>query len=497
MTTAVNIEPASRPSVEESADVLPAATLTSVPATAMPVGLLPTATPWPSTEAKMEAEKPTSTLPPPTATPTLESTATPTPAPTATPAALKAEVVARGLNVRSGPGTDYPKLGHLKAGQEVEVIGQDPATGWLQIVYSEAASGKGWISGKAAYVRLEGSLEAVPVVAVSEPPPPSPSPSPSPPPSSSPSAAAGGKLNGKLVFQTSSGGDIYSINADGTGLRRLTAGLDPTWSPDGGQVAFARWTFPYGLYVVNADGSGERHLFGAPQVKAPDWSPDGTRIVFTYQHEGHLEDREKCIKRSVPGSPEAIRYCFEIPADPWWKLGVVRLGDGYFYELHSHNFSYSPTWSPDGTRIAYASDKGLALTWEGATSEVTRDPNVGALSQKWTLDRSPAWSPDGTRLAFQYWSHDHYEIMVMNADGSGRTLLTESPALTDPALNSVSPAWSPDGQHIVYLTDARGRWELFVMNAAGSDQRPVLEEALNDLTFEYHNVDERVVDWGP
>ncbi len=504
MTTAVSIESAPESiRMEESASASPVSTPTSVPATVMSVELRPTATPWPSVEAKVKAEEPTSTLPPPTVAPTLAPpTATPTSAPTATPtptpATLKAVVVARGLNVRSGPSTDYPKLGHLKAGQEVEVVGRDPASGWLQIVYPEAASGTAWISGKEAYVRLQGSLETVPIVAVSDSPPSSAPSSPSPSPSPSPPVAdEGGTLSGKLVFQTASGGDIYVIDADGAGLRRLTRGLDPAWAPDGSQVAFARWDFPYGLYVIDADGRGERQVFGAPQLKAPDWSPDGTRIVFTYQHEGHLEDREKCLTRSVPGSSASVRYCFEIPADPWWKLGLVRLEDGYFHELYSHNFSYSPTWSPDGRRIAYASDKGLALTWEGATSEVTRDPNVGALSQKWTLDRSPDWSPDGTRLVFQYWSHDHYEIMVMNADGSGRTLLTKSQSLADPPLNSVAPAWSPDGQHIVYLTDARGRWELFVMKADGSEPRPMFEEALRDLTFEYHNVDEQVVDWGP
>ncbi len=411
----------------------------------------------------------------------------PTPIPTPTAVALKAEVVVWGLNVRSGPGIDYSKLGHLKYGQEVEVLGRDPATGWLQIAYPEAASGTGWISGKETYVRLKDSSETAPIVAVSDPPPTP----------SSALAGDGDNLGGKLVFQTSSGGDIYVINADGTGLRRLTDGLDPTWSPDGSQVAFARWSFPYGLYVINADGTEERQVLGAAQVKAPDWSPDGTSIAFTYQHGGHPYNWEKCRQFTPPGASEPVYRCREMPADPWWKLGVVYLEDDRLHELYCHDFSYSPTWSPDGTRIAYASDQGLALTWEDATSAVSRDPNTGALSLNRTLDRSPEWSPDGTRLVFQFWSHDHYEIMVMNADGSGRTLLTKSPVLADAPISSVSPAWSPDGQHVVYLTDPQGKWELFVMNADGGEQRPMFEGVLDDLTFEYHNVDEQVVDWGP
>ncbi len=504
MTAAVSIGSASEPTMEESITKSPMVSPTGVPATEVPVGLFPTATPWPSTETEPEMEaEPTSTLPPPTATSTPTPIATPasllTAAPTPTTVVLKAEVVAQGLNVRSGPGTDYSKLGHLKYGQEVEVIGRDPATGWLQIAYPEAASGTGWISGKETYVRLKGSLETAPIVSASGP---TPTPavlasSPTPTPLASSSAGDGDELSGKLVFQTASGGGIYSIDADGTGLRRLAQGLDPTWSPDGDRVAFARWDFPYGLYVVHADGTGERQIFGAPQIKAPDWSPDGTRLVFTYQHEGNPQSREECLKNSIPGEPDSVRDCFEMSADPWWKLGVVRLGDGSFSELYSHDFSYSPTWSPDGTRIAYASDEGLALTWEDTAPAVSQNPNAESLSQQGTLDRSPAWSPDGMRFAFQHWSDDHYEIMVMNADGAGRTPLTESPAKAAVPVNSVSPAWSPDGQRIVYLTDVRGRWELFVMNADGSGQRPLFEGTLDDLTFEYQNLDERVVDWGP
>ncbi len=51
-----------------------------------------------------------------------------------------------------------------------------------------------------------------------------------------------GDLSGKLVFMTGSGGELYVINVDGSGLRRLTGGIiDPVLSPNGQQVAFTRW----------------------------------------------------------------------------------------------------------------------------------------------------------------------------------------------------------------------------------------------------------------
>ncbi len=158
MTAAVSVEPASGLAAEESASASPVSTPTRVPATATPVELRPTATPWP-------VVTPTSTATP---TPTPTSTATAPPSPTR--AALIAQVISPGLNVRSGPGLDYPTLGYLESGQEVEVVGRDPATGWLQIVYPEAENGTAWLSGHEAYVQLQGSLEAAPIVTVSPTP---------------------------------------------------------------------------------------------------------------------------------------------------------------------------------------------------------------------------------------------------------------------------------------------------------------------------------------
>jgi TolB protein len=91
--------------------------------------------------------------------------------------------------------------------------------------------------------------------------------------------------NGRKIALTS--GDIYVIDADGSGRRLLTRdGTFPAWSPDGQRIAFirnrTRWSKNVAIWVVNADGSGEHRLRSdSEEGGGLSWSPDGTRIAFT------------------------------------------------------------------------------------------------------------------------------------------------------------------------------------------------------------------------
>ena len=102
---------------------------------------------------------------------TPESTTTPsdTPSPTTPPSRPQAEIVISSLNMREGPGTDYAIAGAASAGDTFEIIGIDPATGWLQV--ADARGDACWISGNSKYVRVVGTLDDVPAVQAVPPTP--------------------------------------------------------------------------------------------------------------------------------------------------------------------------------------------------------------------------------------------------------------------------------------------------------------------------------------
>ncbi len=300
------------------------------------------------------------------------------------------------------------------------------------------------------------------------------------------------ELDARFVFQVATGGDIYTVNADGSNLTRLTTGMDPSWSPDGSQITFVRWTTPWGIYIINAGGSNESLLFSSNVARAPVWSPDGSQIAFHFETEGWTAP----VKADIPGLGYKVIRPPQLQTE--WHLGVVDVADGYLRQPHNDRFSFSPSWSPDGEWIVYdgGDDGELPTNHHGLCMTTVEGPNNSVLTEN-ANDHFPVWSPDGTRIAFMHWQHDHWEIYIMNADGSGRWALTSSSAYVEPRPNNVAPAWSPDGEQIVFLSDRDGKWESYVMNADGSDQRQILGNVTDQLDIQYNGSYERVISWGP
>jgi Tol biopolymer transport system component len=120
--------------------------------------------------------------------------------------------------------------------------------------------------------------------------------------------------------------------------------------------------------------------------------------------------------------------------------------------------------------------------------------------------RGPVFSPDGGKIAVTFNQNDHWEVHVMNADGTGEARLTETPqsVLINQLLqdqdakswNNAAPAWSPDGSMIAFISDRNGAYEIWVMNADGSNQHIlVAASALGGSGIQYYGMDERVISW--
>jgi TolB protein len=131
-----------------------------------------------------------------------------------------------------------------------------------------------------------------------------------------------------------------------------------------------------------------------------------------------------------------------------------------------------PSWSPDGTKIAYHSDLGgdwdiMTVRPDGTgTTNVSRDPT--------TPEIYPAWSPDGTRIAFTSVRGEDSEIFVMDKDGDNDRQLTHN------SFADELPDWSPDGRWIAFNSNRDGDNEIYSMTPAGRNQRPLTRSPSND-----------------
>ncbi len=293
-------------------------------------------------------------------------------------------------------------------------------------------------------------------------------------------ALQGKPLQGRLAFQEASGGNIYLINADGTGLRLLTNGMDPALSPDGASLAFVRWDKDKGIYLMGLDGGEPRMIWGEEHPRGPAWSPDGSRIAYTSKYLAWIPP----VGFNIPGY--GFLEIFPGRDEDRWNLHIIDLSDGRTFDPRFDRHGFSPSWGSDGETIVYDGDRGLRL--------VTGDEEPRSLTDD-IWDSSPVWSPDGSRIAYMYKQHDHWEIYTVRPDGSDWRRLTKEPLFSDNPPNNVAPAWSPDGEHIVFLSDRNGGWELFVMGADGSDQREMFPAGLDGIRFRYEFAAERVVSW--
>jgi Tol biopolymer transport system component len=221
----------------------------------------------------------------------------------------------------------------------------------------------------------------------------------------------------------------------------MTTPLPPLSGSGGGVIAFQSDRDRQDeIYVMNADGSDQRLLISNKWAldSMPAWSPDGRQIAFASRDRGR--DFEICVVR-VTDDLQAIEG----------EASRHLTGNDYD-DLH-------PTWSADGTKIAFFSKRDnytdiYVMNVDGTDERQLTDNSAN--------DKDPAWSPDGTQIAFISDRNGERHLYVMDADGSSAQLLTDAsyPWNDD-------PAWSPDGTQIAFRSNRIGYIDVYVINADG------------------------------
>jgi TolB protein len=214
--------------------------------------------------------------------------------------------------------------------------------------------------------------------------------------------------------------------------------------PYGGTLA---WLDPGSqqLGLVNSDGSGRHVIASCPSANCIfdqfAWSPSGRQIAFS---------------RGRPAGPHTRSSL---------SLFVINKDRGGLKRLATCGGRYAdgcaPTWSPDGSRIAFATAGALyAVNVDGSGLR-----RIAACWNSACYFANPVWSPDGRRIVFTEWHLLGIEqsLYTVDADGSNLTRLTKLPAWT------YDPAWSPDGRRIVFDAAYPTTNRMYAMNADGSD----------------------------
>jgi Tol biopolymer transport system component len=246
----------------------------------------------------------------------------------------------------------------------------------------------------------------------------------------------------RLVFALSRGADhdLFSSGPEGGALVRLTETkvdeVEPAWSPDGSAIAFVHELADgtAGVWIMRADGSEAHELTGGHADHHPDWSPDGRSIVFD--------------RRDGPRSAQPHLYVISVESNEARALAPTT--------------AWGPRWSPDGAGIV-ATVSGTRRTT--AIGAFDTDGYIGALTDA-GADSTPTFSPDGSQIAFVR----EGRLAVIAADGSAARFVTAGEERAD------APSWSPAG--LVYTTWPRSQAEdLDVLDVASGARLTIARDA--------------------
>ncbi|MBN1264785.1 MAG: PD40 domain-containing protein [Anaerolineales bacterium] len=244
--------------------------------------------------------------------------------------------------------------------------------------------------------------------------------------------------------------DLYLLDPVSLDVTPLNTGMPSilaSWSPDHNTIVFSE-PDAWNLFTIAADGSGLTRITDF-RSNNPDWSPDGSKIVFQSDFQNEPQDIPDLYTIDVSG--ENLSELVDAP----------------------ETVDYNPRWAPDSSSILFLSNR------TGNMELFLMNPDGSDITQI-TDGASPvtgaAWSPDSQRIAFIYGSSTASELYIIDRGGDTGSVVR----LTSDQYNDTGPSWSPDGERIVYASNHDGQLDLWVVNADGSGAVQLTNDAFVD-----------------
>jgi TolB protein len=239
------------------------------------------------------------------------------------------------------------------------------------------------------------------------------------------------------VADAPGGSEIYVVDSDGFGARRLSddasIALSPAWSPAGDRIAYMSYKAgDPAIYELTLNPGHSTLLVDLPGLDmTPSYSPDGTRLAFAGTVEGRTEIFIYDLER---------RCCAE-------RATFARYSN-----------SLSPTYSPEGGRFAFNSDRlGQLHIFVKDVSATTAELVTPYIYDRSVHNAGPDWSPQGDRVTFHGWVQGAPQIFTVAPSGRGLRQLTQVGRNED-------PSWGPDNRHIVFASTRDGVPGLWILD---------------------------------